>query len=205
MWLLLIQEVMIIQLREHVEFVTPLLLVCRHIRIELLMQPDTTTVTDLCSVSKRLVLKRILPDEEASTTGFNAITQGPTSTNLASAINSLTRANENLAAGQRDLSKQMNRRNLNLNNRRFNNGNNRGRYQRGRYSFLQPFNRQSFQNQQQQYSGSYYQPVFQNQQQQNSGNYYQPRFRGGFWNRRPGFRFNTPFCRDLTNKVNAIV
>ena len=121
--------------------------------------------------------------------GFNAITHGPTSTNLAAAINSMTRANENLAAGQRDLSKQMNRMNLNLNNRRFNNNNNRGRY-----SFLQPFNRQSFQSQQQQNSGSYYQPVFQNQQQQNSGNYYQPRFRGGFLNRRPEFRFNTPIC-----------
>ena len=164
-----------------------------HISIKLLMQPDTTTVTDLCSsVSKSLVLKSILPDEEASTTGFNAITQGPTSTNLAAAINGMTRANENLAAGQRDLSKQMNRMSLNLNNRRFNNSNNRGRYQRGRYSFFQPFSRQSFQNQQQQYSGSYYQPVFQNQQQLNSGNYYQPRFRGGFLNRRPGFRFNTP-------------
>ena len=77
------------------------------------MQPDTTTVTDLCcSVSKFLVLKSIHPDEEASTTGFNAITQGPNSTNLAAAINSITRAKENLAAGQRDLSKQMNRMNL---------------------------------------------------------------------------------------------
>ena len=48
------------------------------------MQLDTTTVTDLCSsVSKRLILKSFLPDEEASTTGFNAITQGPTSTNRA--------------------------------------------------------------------------------------------------------------------------
>ena len=112
------------------------------------MQPDTTTVTNLCSsVSKRLVLKSILPEEKASTTGFNAITQDPTSTNLPAAINSMTRANENLAACQRDLSKQMNRMDLNLNSRRFNNSNNRGRYQRGRYSFLQPFDRQSFQNQ----------------------------------------------------------
>ena len=75
-----------------------------HIRIKLSLQPDTTTVTDLCSsVSKRFetfCLKSILPDEEASTTGFKPITQGPTSTCLAAAISSRTRANENLAAGQ---------------------------------------------------------------------------------------------------------
>ena len=36
-----------------------------HITLKLLMQPETTTVKDLCaSISKRLKLKSILPDEE---------------------------------------------------------------------------------------------------------------------------------------------
>ena len=65
------------------------------------MQTDTTTVTDLCSsVLKHLVLTNSFSDEEASATGDNALLQGSSSSELAAVTNSLTRANENLAASE---------------------------------------------------------------------------------------------------------
>ena len=44
------------------------------IRLKFLLRLDTDTVDDLCSqVSKRLVLKSILPDDEIKGTAFNAV------------------------------------------------------------------------------------------------------------------------------------
>ena len=79
-----------------------------HIRLKLLMQPETT-VNNLCaSVSKRLTLKSILPDEDAQATGFNSYTDN-SSSSLASALNNIAAANKNLASSQRELGKQMNK------------------------------------------------------------------------------------------------
>ena len=55
------------------------------------MQPDTTTIIDLCSSSsKRLVLRRFLLHEAVSTTGFNALAQDHLASNLTTAINKMT-------------------------------------------------------------------------------------------------------------------
>ena len=130
------------------------------IRLKLLMQPETTTVTDLCaSVSKRLTLKSILPDEEAQATGFNAITDN-SSSSLATALNNIAAANKNLASSQRELGRQMNKMQVSVersNNRRFHRGNLRGRRQiqfnsnRGNNRFL---NHQGIQRQQFGHAGS---------------------------------------------------
>ena len=64
-----------------------------HIRNKLLMQPDTTTIIDLCSSSsKRLVLRSILLNEAVSTTLFIALTQDHLASNLTTAVNKMTRA-----------------------------------------------------------------------------------------------------------------
>ena len=99
------------------------------IRLKLLMQPETTTVTDLCaSVSKRLTLKSILPDEEAQATGFNAITDN-SSSSLVTALNNIAAAIKSLASSQRELGRQMNKMQVSVdrsNNRKFHRGNLRG-------------------------------------------------------------------------------
>ena len=80
-----------------------------HIRLKLLMQPETTTVNDLCaSISKRLTIKSILPDKDAQATGFNSITDN-SSSNIATALNNIADANKNLASSQRELGRQMNK------------------------------------------------------------------------------------------------
>ena len=58
------------------------------IRLKLLLQPNTDTANDLCSqVLKRLVLKSILPGDEALSTAFNAVCN--TDTTSVSTINSV--------------------------------------------------------------------------------------------------------------------
>ena len=103
-----------------------------HIRLKLLMQPETTTVNDLCaSVSKRLALKSILPDEDAQATGFNSITDN-SSSSLATALNNIAAANKSLASGQRELGRQKNKMQKSIdrsNNGGFHRGNFRGRRQ----------------------------------------------------------------------------
>ena len=57
------------------------------IRLKLLLSADTDTVDDLFSqVSKRLMLKSFLPDEEVNATAFNAVTQAETSSSLFTGI-----------------------------------------------------------------------------------------------------------------------
>ena len=119
------------------------------------MQPETTTVNDLCaSVSKRLTLKSILPDEDAKATGFNSITNN-SSSSLATALNNIAAANKNLASSQRELGRQMNKMQISVdrsNNSGFHRGNFRGRRQiqfnsnRGnnRHSNHQGYQRQQF-------------------------------------------------------------
>ena len=66
------------------------------------MQPETTTVIDICaSVPKKLTLKSILHDEDAEATGFNSITDN-SSSSLATALNNIAAANKNLASSQRE-------------------------------------------------------------------------------------------------------
>ena len=100
-----------------------------HIRLKLLMQPETTTVNDLCaSVSKRLTLISILPDEDAQATGFNSITDN-ISSSLATALNNIATANKKLASSQRELGRQMNKMQMSVersNHRGFHRGNFRG-------------------------------------------------------------------------------
>ena len=73
------------------------------------MQPETTTVNDLCaSVSKRLTLKKFLPDDDSQATGFNSITDN-SSSSLATSLNNIAAANKNLASIERELGRQMNK------------------------------------------------------------------------------------------------
>ena len=131
-----------------------------HIRLKLLMQPETTTVNDLCaSVSKRLTLKSILPDEDAQATGFNSITDNSTSS-LATALNNIATANKNLASSQRELGRQMNKMQISVdrsNNRGFHRGNFRGRRQiqfNSNRGNNRPSNHQGYQRQQFGHTGS---------------------------------------------------
>ena len=62
----------------------------------------------MASVSKRLTLKSILPDEDARATGINFITEN-SSSSLATALNNIATANKNLACSQGERSRQMNK------------------------------------------------------------------------------------------------
>ena len=77
----------------------------------------------LCSqVSKRLVLKSILPDDEINATAFNAVTQPETSSSLFTAINSVIETQKDLVKNQKEMGKQMTKLDNNI------------RYNRGNYS-----------------------------------------------------------------------
>ena len=124
------------------------------------MQPETTNVNDLCaSVSKRLTLKSILPDEDAQATGFNSTTDN-SSSSLATALNNIAAANENLASSQRELGRQMNKMQISVdrsNNRGFHRGNFRGRRQiqfNSNRGNNRPSNHQGYQRQQFGHTGS---------------------------------------------------
>ena len=78
------------------------------IRLKLLMRPDTDTVATLCSqVSKRLVLKSILPDGESST-AFNVVDNVQTDT-LTKVLNSVVEAQRDISKTQKQIGQQMSR------------------------------------------------------------------------------------------------
>ena len=124
------------------------------------MQPETTTVNDLCaSVSKRLTLKSILPDEDAQATGFNSITDN-TSSSLATALNNIAAASKNLSSSQRELGSQMSKMQISVdrpNNRGFHRCNFRDRRQiqfNSNRVNNRPSNHQDYQRQQFGHTGS---------------------------------------------------
>ena len=74
------------------------------LRLKLLMQPVTDTDETPCTqVSKRLILKSKLPDEDSVSTAFNAVlyTQPPTS--LTQVLNSVIEAHRELAQTQKNI------------------------------------------------------------------------------------------------------
>ena len=74
------------------------------LRLKLLMEPDTKTVQELCTfVSKRLALKSILPDEEAISTAFNALSFNETTNSMTEALNSIAATNRELIKMQKEL------------------------------------------------------------------------------------------------------
>ena len=78
------------------------------IRLKLLMRPDTDTVATLCSqVSKCLVLKSILPDDESST-AFNVVDNAETDT-LTKVLNSVVEAQRDISKTQKQIGQQMSR------------------------------------------------------------------------------------------------
>ena len=63
------------------------------LRLKLLMEAETKPVQEVCTfVSKRLALKSILPDEEATSTAFNALSFNETNS-MTEALNSIAAAN----------------------------------------------------------------------------------------------------------------
>ena len=80
------------------------------IRLKLLMEPDTKTVQELCTfVSKRLALKGILPDEEAISTAFNALSFNETTNSMTEALISIAATNRELIKTQKELGNNMQR------------------------------------------------------------------------------------------------
>ena len=79
-----------------------------HLRLKLLMRPDTDTVDTLCiQVSKRLVLKCILPDEDSVSTAFNAVSSTQPSISLTQVLNSVVEAQTDLAQTQKNIGQQI--------------------------------------------------------------------------------------------------
>ena len=80
------------------------------LRLKLLMEPDTKTVQELCTfVSKRLALKTILPDEEATSTAFNALSVNDSANPMTEALNSIADTNRELVKTQKELGNNMQR------------------------------------------------------------------------------------------------
>ena len=87
--------------------------------LKLLMEPDTKTVQELCTfVSKRLALKSILPDEEATSTAFNALSFNETTNSMTEALNSIAATNRDLIKTQKELENNMQRFSRCINQRR---------------------------------------------------------------------------------------
>ena len=79
------------------------------LRLKLLLEPDTKTVQELCTfVSKRLALKRNLPDE-ATSTAFNAHSFNETTNSMTEALNSIAATNRELIKTQKELGNKMQR------------------------------------------------------------------------------------------------
>ena len=78
------------------------------LRLKLLMRPDTDTVDTLCTqVSKRLVLKSILPDKDSISTAFNAVSNDQASNSLTQVLNSVVEAQKDLAQTQKNIGQQI--------------------------------------------------------------------------------------------------
>ena len=78
------------------------------LRLKLLMRPDKDTVDTLCTqVSKRLVLKSILPNEDSFLTAFNAVLSTQPSTSLTQVLNSVVEAQKDLAQTQMNIGQQI--------------------------------------------------------------------------------------------------
>ena len=88
------------------------------LRLKLLMEPDTKTVQELCTfVSKRLALKSILPDEEATSTALNTLSFNETNS-MTEALNSIAATNRELIKTQKELGNNMQRFSRGINQRR---------------------------------------------------------------------------------------
>ena len=159
------------------------------IRLKLLLRPDTDTVDNLCSqVSKRLVLKSILPDDEANATAFNAVTQPETSTSLVTAINSVIEAQKDLVKNQKEMGKQMTKLDNNFRN-------SRGNYSRGYTQY-----RGNFQNRTPRWTGRLQQnwtPRNQGQSRRGYG-YNNNNYNNNIYRGQQGYRsrFNPIICRN---------
>ena len=80
------------------------------LRLKLLMEADTKTVQELCTFdSKRLALKSILPDEEATSTAFNALSVNDSANPMTEALNSIADTNRELVKTQKELGNNMQR------------------------------------------------------------------------------------------------
>ena len=78
------------------------------LRLKLLMRPDTDTVDTLSTqVSKQLVLKSILPDEDLISTAFNAVSNDQASNSLTQVLNSVVEAQKDLAQTQKNIGQQI--------------------------------------------------------------------------------------------------
>ena len=77
---------------------------------KLLMELDTKTAQELCTFdSKRLALKNILPDEEATSKAFNALSFNETTNLMTEALNSIAATNSELIKMQKELRNNMQR------------------------------------------------------------------------------------------------
>ena len=77
------------------------------LRLKLLMRPDTDTVDTLCTLSKRVVLKSIFPNEDSVSTAFNAVSSFQSSTSLPKVLNSFVEAQKDLAQTQENIGEQI--------------------------------------------------------------------------------------------------
>ena len=75
------------------------------LRLKLLMRSDT--VDTLCTLSKRVVLKSILPNEDSVSTAFNAVSSFQSSTSLPQVLNSVVEAQKDLAQTQENIGEQI--------------------------------------------------------------------------------------------------